>query len=155
MDGICEVFMKAESFKDFIKGKARSWPSWYVYQVSSCLLQRCCYSSRLLHRKWLMPPQSHRKLSGVPPALQRTWASSADAVCSDLSCMLLQCDQSSPVSYSGELPGTCRMSPSQCPFPGCSPVCRVVCACGNPPPGLWSPQRWAGGGSAGTGFQSP
>ena len=25
------------------------------------------------------------------------------------------------------------MSPSQCPFPGCSPVCRVVCACGNPP----------------------
>ena len=43
-----------------------------LYQVSSCLLPRCCGSSRLLHRKWLMPPQSHRKRSGVPPALQRT-----------------------------------------------------------------------------------
>ena len=57
-----------------------------------------------------------------------TWASSADGVCSDLSCMLLQC-QPSPVYYSGELPGPCEMSPSQNPFPGCYPLCRVVCAC--------------------------
>ena len=27
---------------------------------------------------------------------------------------------------------------SQCPFPGCSSVCRVVCACRNPPPALWT-----------------
>ena len=48
-------------------------------------------------------------------------------------CMLLQCDQSSQATCSGELPGSCQMSQSQCPFPGCSPVCRVVCACRNPP----------------------
>ena len=51
------------------------------------LLLRCYCSSRLLHRKWLMPPQSPRKRSGGSPAPQRTWASSADTVCSDLSCM--------------------------------------------------------------------
>ena len=111
-----------------------NWPSWYVYQISSYLLPRWCCSSRLLHRKWLMPPQSHRNKSGVPPALQRTWANSTDGVCSDLSHMSLQCDQSSPANCSGALPGTRKMSPSQCPFPGCSPVCRVVCACENPPP---------------------
>ena len=35
--------------------------------------------------------------------------------------MLLQCDQSSPVCCSDELQGTCKISPYQCPFPGCSP----------------------------------
>ena len=69
----------------------------FLISLSILLLLRCCCSSRLLHRNWLMPPQSHRERSGVPPALQRTWASSADTVCSDLSYMQLQCDQSSPV----------------------------------------------------------
>ena len=96
-----------------------------ISQVSPFLLLRCCCSSRLLHRKWLMPPQSHRKLSGAPPALRMTWASSADGVCSDLPYMMLQCDQSSPVYCSGELPGTCMIPPYQCPFPGCLPVCRL------------------------------
>ena len=75
-------------------------PSWFliwVYPVSSCLLLRCCCSSRLLHRKWLMPPQSHRKRSGVPPALQRTWASSADGVCSYL--FVYSCSVISPVQF--------------------------------------------------------
>ena len=113
---------------------------YWVYPVSSYLLPRCCCSSRQLHRTWLMPPQGERQLS----ELQKTWASSADQVCSDLSCMLLQCDQSSPVYYSGELPQISTMSPSQWPFPGCSPV---QVACGNPPPALWCSLHWAGGGS--------
>ena len=41
--------------------------------------------------------------------------------------MLLQCDQSSPVYYSCELPGTSKMSPSQCLFPGCSTVQGCLC----------------------------
>ena len=56
------------------------------------------------------------------------------------------CDQSSPVYCSCELPGTCKMSPFQCPFPRCSPVCSFVCAWRNPPPALLSSQccswRW-------------
>ena len=36
------------------------------------------------------------------------------------------CDQSSPVYGSGELPGNYKISPSQCPFPGCSPVALPV-----------------------------
>ena len=86
--------------------------SWKVYPVSSDLLLRCCCSSRLLHRKWPMPPQSHRQKSR-PAALQRTWASSADGVCADLSYLLLQCDQSSPVYCSGERPGTTRHTPHE------------------------------------------
>ena len=74
-----------------------------------------------------MPLRSLRKLLGVP-TLKRTWTSSADAVCTDLSYRWVQWDQSSPVHCSCELPGTCKMSPSQCLFPRCSPVCRV-CLC--------------------------
>ena len=128
-----------------------SWPSWYIYRVSTYLLLRCCCSSRLLHRKWLMPPQSHRKKSGVPPALQRTWASSADGVCSDLSCMLLQCDQSGPAYFSWELRGTCKMSPSQRPFPGWSGLFLPAEIHHQ----LWSSWHWAGCSSAGTSPQSP
>ncbi|XP_071329186.1 3'-5' exoribonuclease HELZ2-like isoform X2 [Trachinotus anak] len=34
--------------------------------------QRCCCPNRPHRRKWLMPPQSHRRSSGVPPAPQKT-----------------------------------------------------------------------------------
>ena len=80
----------------------------------------------------------HHKVIESCQECQRTWASSADTVCSNLSYMLLQCDLSSPVYCSGELPGTWKMSPSHCPFLGCSLVFRVVWACGNPTPALWS-----------------
>jgi len=39
--------------------------------------------SRPLLKKWLMPPQCHRRSSGVPPALQKTSVSWADRVCSE------------------------------------------------------------------------
>ena len=63
---------------------------------------------QMTHRKWLMPPQSYTKLSGVPSAFQWTQASSAGGVCFDLSYMLLQCDQPSPLYCSGELAGICK-----------------------------------------------
>ena len=58
--------------------------------LSSCLLLRCCCS---IQNVWC----HHRVItrSGGPPAVHRTWASSAGGLCSDLSHMLLQCDQSS------------------------------------------------------------
>ncbi len=55
----------------------------------------CCFSGPL-HRRWLIPPQSHKRSSAVPPALQRTWVSSADGICSGLSCRMHLCCQSSP-----------------------------------------------------------
>ena len=91
-------------------------------------VMRYCHALlSFIDRKWLKSVQSHRKKSGVPPALQRTWASSADGVCSDRSYMLLQCGHSSPAYCSCELPGTCKMSPLQCSFPACSLVWYFSC----------------------------
>ena len=108
-------------------------------RASSGLLPRCCCSSRRLYRKRLMPPQRHRYCY---QALQMTWA---------LTCFIGCCSVISPVQFIVQVNSQVLVRYRHlCLSPGCSPVCRVVCACGNPPPALWSSWRWAGGGSAGT-----
>ena len=47
---------------------------------------------------------------------------------SALTFLVCSCSVISPLYCSCELPGTYMMSPSQCLFPGCSPVCRG-CLC--------------------------
>lgn len=42
----------------------------------------CCWRSRPQQRNQLMPPQSERRSSGVPPAPQQTWVSWEDSVLS-------------------------------------------------------------------------